>query len=454
MSDSDSKVEIPLWTIKSVFSKFHRIAGQQIRLLGWVRTLRTQKDVAFIKLFDTSTIEEIQIVSDPSIIPPLMHVHSTIYVEGTVIPSPGREQPIELKASRITLCGDVSHHDPATYPLAKTKLSLVHLRQYPHLRIRSRTFQAIMRISSTLSFATHQFFRKQNIHQVFTPLMTGSDCEGGGEVFNVQTSYKDETPFFSSGQKFLTVSGQLDLESYACGGIGNSYTFGPCFRAEKSSTSRHLAEFSMVEAELIKIDMAQLLHFIEAYVMYGIQTVLEECQDELKVLESFTSPGLIDRLKHIVSVPFDRISYADAVQRLGIPFGTDLSSDQEKELMNMLNDPPRPTFVTHYPKDIKAFYMKPSKNDSRTVDSTDLLMPYGVQEMIGGSIREDDFEKLKAVMESRGMKAEDFKQYLDLRRYGSIPHGGFGVGFSRFVMLCTGMENIRDVTPFPVYYGC
>ncbi len=452
---SDSKVESSpvLVKIDSVLTD-SKWVGQTVRLLGWVRTLRTQKDVAFIKLFDASTIGDIQIVSDPSIIPPLVHVHSSIHVEGLIIPSPGREQPIELRASRITLCGGVSDHDPSTYPLAKTKLSLVHLRQYPHLRIRSRTFQAIMRISSTLSFATHQFFRQRKMHQVFTPLMTGSDCEGGGEVFNVQTSYKDETPFFSSGQKFLTVSGQLELESYACGGVGDSYTFGPCFRAEKSSTSRHLAEFWMVEAELIRIDMGQLLDFIEAYVTHGIQTVLKECQDELKVLESFTSPGLFDKLKRIMSVPFARISYADAVQRLGIPFGTDLSSEQEKELMTMLSDPPHPTFVTHYPKDIKAFYMKPSEIDSRTVQSTDLLMPYGVQEMIGGSIREDDLGKLKTVMESRGMKAEDFKQYLDLRRYGSIPHGGFGVGFSRFVMLCTGMENIRDVTPFPVYYGC
>jgi asparaginyl-tRNA synthetase len=429
------------------------LLGQEVELTGWVRTVRSQKDVTFIKLYDTSTIRELQIIAEPDIVPKTAYVHATIHVRGIVVESPGTKQSVEVKSTHISMIGDTKFHDPSKYSLAKTKLTLPYLRQYPHLRIRTKTMQAVMRISGVLSSATHDFFKKKRMSQVMTPIMTGSDCEGAGEVFHVATDYegKDkEDPFFSSGKKFLTVSGQLELEMYACGGVGSAYTFGPCFRAEKSSTSRHLAEFWMVEAELIKTDLTRLMDFAEEYVRFCVSAVLGECKEELEVLDSYSSPGLIDRLK-LVDQPFARVSYLESIDRLQVPFGTDLTSDQEKELLGQLSSPPRPTFVMCYPQKIKAFYMKPSPDATQTVQSFDLLVP-GIGELIGGSMREEEYDAIETVMKSRGMKTEDFEQYLDLRKFGSIPHGGFGLGFGRLVMLCTGIESIRDVTPFPVHY--
>lgn len=420
--------------------------GTSVTIVGWIRTIRTQKSITFIQIYDTSCVKEIQVVADTSIVPEKLYVHGSVRIEGTVTSSPGREQSIEIQAQKITRIGGVTEHDPSTYPLAKTKLSLVHLRQFPHLRIRSRTMQAVMRISSALMFATHEFFRKRRTQQVFTPLMTTSDCEGGGEVFKVTTDYKE--PFFSTGDRFLTVSGQLELEMYACGGLGDVFTFGPCFRAERSSTARHASEFLMLEAELLHVDLEQLIEAIESHVRYCIQYVLTECKDELSILESFQSPGITDRLR-VMDQPFLRIDYRDAIAKLGVPFGTDLSSDQEKALISSLHDPPLPTFVMKYPQKIKAFYMKPAGDE--TVFSTDLLVP-SIGELVGGSIREDDLDALKAVMVERGMKLDDFRQYLDLRRFGSVPHGGWGLGFARLVMMCTGMTHIKDVTPFFICY--
>ena len=420
-----------------------------VQIEGWIRTVRPQGELTFIKVYDTSSHADLQIIAKQGIVPEGLVTHGSIRVTGRIVKSPKALQLVELQATEIEIIGDTREHDPATYPLAKTKLTLAHLRQYPHLRIRTRTFQSTMRISSALSFATHDFFRRRHLHQVFTPLMTGSDCEGGGEVFHVETDYKD--PFFTSGKKFLTVSGQLELEEYACGGIGSAYTFGPCFRAEKSSTSRHLAEFWMVEAELIKISLTELIDFAESYVQHCIMEVLKTCHEDLKILEEFTSPGITDRLKAIVSQPFKRIPYREAIKLVDADFGTDLSSDQEKQIMAKLSKDPVPTFVVGYPQSIKAFYMKPLEDG--TVQSFDLLVP-GIGELIGGSVREDDLKKLTDVMTARGMKHSDFKEYLDIRRFGSIRHGGFGLGFGRLVMLCTGMESIRDVTPFPVFYKC
>jgi len=437
----------PLFSVKTILDNGDLI-GKNVRIQGSVMTYRKQKQICFVKINDTSTLKDMQVVAATDLCPHDIFVHSSVEVEGLLLKSLGKGQDVEIQATKLTILGDTSEHDPATYPMSKTKLTLLHLRQYPHLRIRTKTMQSVMRIRSELSFATHAFFHQKRIRQVYTPLMTASDCEGFGETFSVATNYKE--PFFKNGPKILTVSGQLDLETYVPG-MGNVYTFGPCFRAEKSNTCRHLAEFWMIEAELIvQKGIDELVDFAEEYVRYCVKYVLDNCQEELQFLETHQAPGLVAQLQ-LYEKPFMRVQYKDAIQSQGIPFGTDLSSDQEKALMASLHDPPKPTFVMRYPKKIKAFYMKPSVNDEETVESFDLLAP-GVQELIGGSVRENDLKALKQTMTQRHMDLTQYDQYLALRRVGSRKTGGFGMGFERLVMICTGMDNVRDVIPFPVCF--
>ena len=414
----------------------------EITVCGWVRTIRKQRDITFIALNDGSSFANLQIIVNKDIeLSPECSVGASIRVEGKIVESPAKGQRVELIASKIHLYGGIPN--AKEYPLAKKRHTLEYLRGMAHLRPRTNTFGAVTRVRNTCAKATHDFFQKGKYKYIHTPLITSSDCEGAGETFNVTTDYTEK---FFDKDAYLTVSGQLNVESYCCA-LGNVYTFGPTFRAEKSHTNRHLAEFWMIEPEIAFAELPDVMEVAEAYVKYCIIQLLDENREDLEFFQKMYSDGLIEHLETISTTKFIRLTYTEAVEQLqgdfpDLKWGDDLNSDQEKLLASKI-----PVFVYDYPREIKSFYMKDNE-DGKTVGATDLLVP-GIGELIGGSVREDDYDKLLSKMQEYKMDIETYQWYLDLRKYGSIPHGGFGLGFERLLLLVTGMTNIRDVIPFP-----
>ena len=438
--------------------------GAQLLVSGWVRTVRDSKAFAFIELNDGSFFKNLQIVLDESV-PDFREVvkvtlGSAIEVEGTLKLTPEAKQPFELKASRVTVVGMAA----ADYPLQKKRHTVEYLRTQAHLRPRTNLFSAVFRIRSVAAQSIHRFFADQDFVYVHTPLITASDCEGAGEMFRVTTLDIDNPPrdeqghvkvsedFFGKPAN-LTVSGQLNAEAF-CMAFRNVYTFGPTFRAEKSNTPRHAAEFWMIEPEIAFADLNDDMALAEAMVRYVIADVMERCPEELDFLNSFVDKGLIDRLTHVRDSDFARVSYTEAIEILknsgehfeyGAYWGMDMQTEHERYLAEKHFG--RPVCVYNYPKEIKAFYMK-QNDDGKTVAAVDVLVP-GIGELIGGSQREDRLDVLEARMDELGLDRESYWWYLELRKYGSTPHAGFGLGFERLIMYLTGVSNIRDVLPFP-----
>ena len=438
--------------------------GAQLLVSGWVRTVRDSKAFAFIELNDGSFFKNLQIVLDESV-PDFREVvkvtlGSAIEVEGTLKLTPEAKQPFELKASRVTVVGMAA----ADYPLQKKRHTVEYLRTQAHLRPRTNLFSAVFRIRSVAAQSIHRFFADQDFVYVHTPLITASDCEGAGEMFRVTTLDIDNPPrdeqghvkvsedFFGKPAN-LTVSGQLNAEAF-CMAFRNVYTFGPTFRAEKSNTPRHAAEFWMIEPEIAFADLNDDMALAEAMVRYVIADVMKRCPEELEFLNSFVDKGLIDRLTHVRDSDFARVSYTEAIEILknsgehfeyGAYWGMDLQTEHERYLAEKHFG--RPVCVYNYPKEIKAFYMK-QNDDGKTVAAVDVLVP-GIGELIGGSQREDRLDVLEARMDELGLDRESYWWYLELRKYGSTPHAGFGLGFERLIMYLTGVSNIRDVLPFP-----
>ena len=438
--------------------------GAQLLVSGWVRTVRDSKAFAFIELNDGSFFKNLQVVLDESV-PDFREVvkvtlGSAIEVEGTLKLTPEAKQPFELKASRVTVVGMAA----ADYPLQKKRHTVEYLRTQAHLRPRTNLFSAVFRIRSVAAQSIHRFFADQDFVYVHTPLITASDCEGAGEMFRVTTLDIDNPPrdeqghvkvsedFFGKPAN-LTVSGQLNAEAF-CMAFRNVYTFGPTFRAEKSNTPRHAAEFWMIEPEIAFADLNDDMALAEAMVRYVIADVMERCPEELDFLNSFVNKGLIDRLTHVRDSDFARVSYTEAIEILknsgehfeyGAYWGMDMQTEHERYLAEKHFS--RPVCVYNYPKEIKAFYMK-QNDDGKTVAAVDVLVP-GIGELIGGSQREDRLDVLEARMDELGLDRESYWWYLELRKYGSTPHAGFGLGFERLIMYLTGVSNIRDVLPFP-----
>ncbi len=438
--------------------------GTQVTVCGWVRTSRDSKNMAFIELNDGTSLSHLQIVIDKSKLSDIsafMPGGTALKVVGTVVKG-AVNNAVEVNADEITLLGEC----PSDYPLQKKRCSLEFLRTIPHLRVRTNTFNAVLRVRSVAAAAIHSFFQQNNYVYIHTPLLTASDCEGAGEVFKVTTigysdKYKSEEEYYADdffGRKAgLSVSGQLEGEVAAMA-MGKIYTFGPSFRAEKSNTQRHVAEFWHVEPEIAFAELDDVIEVAEAMIKFVLNDVLEKCPDELAFFEKFFEKGLREKLQKIVDGDFERITYTKAIELLKdadvefqypIEWGCDLATEHERYITEQVYN--KPVFVTDYPKEIKSFYMKQNP-DGKTVAATDLLVP-GVGEIIGGSQREENLDKLLAAMEERGMTQDEYKDYLDLRKFGSVPHGGFGLGFDRIVMYMTGMANIRDVQLYPRTVG-
>lgn len=438
--------------------------GTQVTVCGWVRTSRDSKNMAFIELNDGTSLSHLQIVIDKSKLSDIssfMPGGTALKVIGTVVKG-AVNNVVEVNADEITLLGEC----PSDYPLQKKRCSLEFLRTIPHLRVRTNTFNAVLRVRSVAAAAIHSFFQQNNYVYIHTPLLTASDCEGAGEVFKVTTigysdKYKSEEEYYADdffGRKAgLSVSGQLEGEVAAMA-MGKIYTFGPSFRAEKSNTQRHVAEFWHVEPEIAFAELDDVIEVAEAMIKFVLKDVLEKCADELAFFEKFFEKGLREKLQKIVDGDFERITYTKAIELLKdadvefqypIEWGCDLATEHERYITEQVYN--KPVFVTDYPKEIKSFYMKQNP-DGKTVAATDLLVP-GVGEIIGGSQREENLDKLLAAMEERGMTQDEYKDYLDLRKFGSVPHGGFGLGFDRIVMYMTGMANIRDVQLYPRTVG-
>ena len=438
--------------------------GTQVTVCGWVRTSRDSKNMAFIELNDGTSLSHLQIVIDKSKLSDIsafMPGGTALKVVGTVVKG-AVNNAVEVNADEITLLGEC----PSDYPLQKKRCSLEFLRTIPHLRVRTNTFNAVLRVRSVAAAAIHSFFQQNNYVYIHTPLLTASDCEGAGEVFKVTTigysdKYKSEEEYYADdffGRKAgLSVSGQLEGEVDAMA-MGKIYTFGPSFRAEKSNTQRHVAEFWHVEPEIAFAELDDVIEVAEAMIKFVLKDVLEKCPDELAFFEKFFEKGLREKLQKIVDGDFERITYTKAIELLKdadvefqypIEWGCDLATEHERYITEQVYN--KPVFVTDYPKEIKSFYMKQNP-DGKTVAATDLLVP-GVGEIIGGSQREENLDKLLAAMEERGMTQDEYKDYLDLRKFGSVPHGGFGLGFDRIVMYMTGMANIRDVQLYPRTVG-
>lgn len=438
--------------------------GTQVTVCGWVRTSRDSKNMAFIELNDGTSLSHLQIVIDKSKLSDIssfMPGGTALKVIGTVVKG-AVNNAVEVNADEITLLGEC----PSDYPLQKKRCSLEFLRTIPHLRVRTNTFNAVLRVRSVAAAAIHSFFQQNNYVYIHTPLLTASDCEGAGEVFKVTTigysdKYKSEEEYYADdffGRKAgLSVSGQLEGEVAAMA-MGKIYTFGPSFRAEKSNTQRHVAEFWHVEPEIAFAELDDIIEVAEAMIKFVLKDVLEKCADELAFFEKFFEKGLHEKLQKIVDGDFERITYTKAIELLKdadvefqypIEWGCDLATEHERYITEQVYN--KPVFVTDYPKEIKSFYMKQNP-DGKTVAATDLLVP-GVGEIIGGSQREENLDKLLAAMAERGMTQDEYKDYLDLRKFGSVPHGGFGLGFDRIVMYMTGMANIRDVQLYPRTVG-
>ena len=450
--------------IKDLFRNKEKYDGKEIKVSGWIRTLRDSKTFGFIELNDGSFFKNLQIVFNDTLDNfkevSKLTISSSIIVTGKLIITENAKQPFEVQANKIEIF-NVSDQE---YPLQKKRHSVEYLRTIAHLRPRTNTFSAVFRVRSLLSYAIHKFFQERNFVYVHSPILTSSDAEGAGEMFRVTTLDLENVPKTDSGKvddskdffgrpAHLTVSGQLDVETYAFA-FRNVYTFGPTFRAENSNTVKHASEFWMIEPEICFADLNDDMNLAEDMVKYIISYVIEKAPEEMEFFDKFISPGLLERLNHVINSDFGRITYTDAIKELEkvndkfefpVKWGSDIQTEHERYLSEVVFG--KPVFVTDYPKDIKAFYMK-QNDDGKTVAATDLLVP-GIGELIGGSQREDDLNKLKNRMKELGLPEEEYWWYLDLRRFGSAPHAGFGLGFERMMMYLTGMANIRDVIPFP-----
>jgi asparaginyl-tRNA synthetase len=440
--------------------------GRMVQVRGWVRTRRDSKGgFSFIELNDGSSFGNLQVVADGKLSNYeadvlTLTVGSSVVVEGELKASQGQGQSTELAASALRVMGLASATD---YPLQKKQHTFEKLREWAHLRPRTNTFGAVTRVRDRISFATHEFFHQEGFVLVHTPLITASDCEGAGQMFRVTTLPLDQLPMvngkvdtskdFFGKSAYLTVSGQLEGEAYACA-LGKIYTFGPTFRAENSNTSRHLSEFWMIEPEAAFYELADNMGLAERYLKFMIRETLEHCAEDMDFFEKRIQPGLLASLQLVLDKPFVHMSYTEAVEILSkcgekfeypVSWGTDLQSEHERYLTE--KHVQGPVILYNYPKEIKSFYMR-LNDDGKTVAAMDVLVP-GVGEIIGGSQREDRLDVLVARMEASGLKAEDYWWYLDLRRFGSVPHAGFGLGLERMVQYTTGMANIRDVIPFP-----
>lgn len=453
-----------LVNIRDIFRNQAKYENQVITIGGWVRSNRNSKNFGFIVVNDGTFFEPIQVVYADGLANYdevcKINVGAAIIVKGQLVPTPEAKQPFEIQAEEIEIEG-ASAPD---YPLQKKRHSFEYLRTISHLRPRTNTFQAVFRVRSLTAYAIHKFFQERGFVYVHTPLITGSDCEGAGEMFRVTTldlenlpknpdGTVDYTKDFFNKETNLTVSGQLNGETFAQA-FRNIYTFGPTFRAENSNTTRHAAEFWMIEPEIAFADLDDDMILAESMLKYIIRYVMENAPEEMNFFNSFVDKGLLERLNNVVNSEFARVTYTEAIEILEknnenfeykVSWGTDLQTEHERYLTEQVFK--RPVFVTDYPKEIKAFYMK-MNDDNKTVAAVDCLVP-GIGEIIGGSQREDDYDKLLARMKELNLKTEDYQFYLDLRKYGSTRHAGFGLGFERCIMYLTGMSNIRDVIPFP-----
>lgn len=441
------------------------LIGKDIVVCGWVRTSRDSKNMAFIELNDGTSLKHLQIVLDKSVMPDVsdyMKLGTSLKVKGTVVKSVVAADSVEINAKEICVLGEC----PAEYPLQKKRHTLEYLRTIPHLRVRTNTFNAVFRVRSVVSASIHEFFQNRNFVYINTPLITASDCEGAGEMFKVTTigysnEYKNEEEYnandFFGKRAALSVSGQLEGEVAAMA-LGKIYTFGPSFRAEKSNTPRHVAEFWHVEPEVAFAELPDIIEIAEALIKHIINTVLEKCPEEMKFFDAHFEKGLIEKLKSVAGHDFAVMTYTEAIELLKksgedfkypVEWGCDLMTEHERYISEKICK--KPVFLTDYPKEIKSFYMK-QNSDGKTVAATDLLVP-GVGEIIGCSEREADLDKLLDAMKSRGMSLDEYEHYIALRRFGSVPHSGFGLGLERMIMYVTGMQNIRDVILYPRTVG-
>ena len=456
-------------TIASVFADSEKLSGQTVTVMGWARTIRDMKTFGFVELNDGSCFKNLQIVLDANVLDNYkditgQNVGAALIVTGTVVLTPQAKQPLEIKATSVAVEGASS----PDYPLQKKRHTVEYLRTIQHLRPRTNLFSAAFRVRSVAAHAIHCFFQDRGFVYVHTPIITASDCEGAGEMFQVTTLDINNPPRLPDGsvdwsQDFfgkkanLTVSGQLNAENFAMA-FGSVYTFGPTFRAENSNTQRHAAEFWMIEPEIAFADLNDDMNLAEDMIRHIIRTVLDKCPDEINFFNSFVDKGLKERLELVANSEFGRVSYTDAIELLKknndkfdykVEWGCDLQTEHERYLTEQVFK--KPVFVTDYPKDIKAFYMR-LNDDGKTVAAADCLVP-GIGEIIGGSQREERLDVLEARMAQLGLDPKDYWWYLDLRRYGSCRHAGFGLGFERMVMYLTGISNIRDVELHPRTVG-
>ena len=453
-----------LLSVKELFRNSKEYFGKEVTIGGWLRSKRDSKTFGFLVVNDGTYFEPIQVVYSDKLVNfdeiNKLNVGAAVIVKGELVATPQAKQPFEIQASSVEVEGEST----ADYPLQKKRHTFEYLRTMPHLRPRTNTFQAVFRVRSLIAYAIHKFFQERDFIYVHTPLITESDCEGAGEMFRVTTLDMENLPKDENGnvdyskdffnkETNLTVSGQLNGETYAMA-FNNIYTFGPTFRAENSNTTRHAAEFWMIEPEIAFADLQDDMILAENMLKYIINYVLENAPKEMEFFNNFVDKGLIDRLKHVANSEFARVTYTEAIDILEknndkfeykVSWGCDLQTEHERYLTEEVFK--KPVFVTDYPKEIKSFYMK-LNDDGKTVAAMDCLVP-GIGEIIGGSQREDDYDKLVKRMEECNLKQEDYDFYLDLRKYGSTRHAGYGLGFERCVMYLTGMSNIRDVIPFP-----
>ncbi len=450
--------------VKEIYRETTRFLNQKVELSGWVRTVRTSKAFGFIEINDGSFFENIQVVFEDSLTNfaeiGKLTISSAIRIQGELVPSPGAKQPFELKAENIEVLSLAS----TDYPLQKKRHTFEYLRTIAHLRPRTNTFAAVFRVRSMIAYAVHKFFQEKGYVYVHTPIITGSDAEGAGEMFKVSALDLANPPKDGEGNvdfskdffgrvTSLTVSGQLNVETY-CMAFRNVYTFGPTFRAENSNTARHAAEFWMIEPEIAFADLADNMNLAEEMMKFLIQYALDNAPEEMAFFNNFVDKTLFERLENILSSQFAHVTYTEAVEMLEkenakfeypVRWGMDLQTEHERYLTEKIFK--KPVFVSDYPKGIKAFYMR-LNDDNKTVAAMDLLVP-GVGEIIGGSQREERIEVLQSRMQEAGLNAEDYWWYLDLRRYGGVKHAGYGLGFERVIMYLTGISNIRDVISFP-----
>ncbi len=456
--------------IKQVKEKGKSLIDQEITIKGWARTVRSQKTFTFVEINDGSTLSNFQTVLSPelenyALLLPNLVTGASLEVKGKIVESPGKGQEIEMQATEVEVIGTC---DATSYPLQKKRHSFEFLRTIAHLRPRTNTLGAVARVRSALSFATHKFFQERGFLYLQSPIITASDCEGAGQMFKVTRLDHEKLPKDGQGKTdyskdffeqptFLTVSGQLNAEMYACA-LSDVYTFGPTFRAENSNTSRHLAEFWMIEPEMAFADIEDNQDNAESYLKYCLQYLMDNCKEDLQFFDKWIQKGLIKRLEHVIETPFERATYTYAIRILErankkfeypVKWGLDMQSEHERFLVEEHFN--KPVIIVDYPRDIKPFYMRLNQ-DQKTVAAMDVLVP-GIGEIVGGSQREERYDVLKEQLQHHELSEKDYWWYLELRKYGTVPHSGYGVGFERLVQFATGIENIRDAIAFPRYPG-